>query len=154
MAHGNLGKQTHNLVKLYINPSDSIIHRQEGWEFSFGLRTKIAIVILCIFIIDSFVALFASGTTFWPSKSKTVTLSNLLFFEGIIIFGLGALVASGSSVQRMESWQSLYASPSGHMEYLIQERRKQFSFGTILMIIGAVLIVFSVVVYLLSFPVL
>ena len=104
-------------------------------------------VLLCLCILDMFVAFFTSENAFWANKSKTVILSDFLFIEGIIIFSIGALVASGISVLRMERWQSLYASPNGHVKYLRQERRKQFSFGIVLMIIGAVLTGLSIAIY-------
>lgn len=116
---------------------------QRKWNFSFGLWTKIGLVIVFISVFNILVT-FLGGL--WENKSRRIVLSDLFIIEGILIFGLGTLVASGISILRMETWRSLTASPGGHVEYLIEQRRKQFSFGIMMMIIGATLICLSVVI--------
>lgn len=116
---------------------------QRKWHFSFGPWTKIGVILIFLSIFNIFITFFGK---FWENKSKRVFLSDLFFIEGAVILGVGALVASGATVLKMERWQSLVASPSGHVEYLRQQRRKQFSSGIMLMIIGLVLICLSVVI--------
>jgi hypothetical protein len=107
---------------------------------------KIGIVVLCIFIFDILIVLFTRGNPYWGNKSGKVVFSDLLFFEGIIILGIGALIASGYSALRMERWQSLYASPGGYVEYLREQRKKQVAFGIVCMLIGALLVLLAIAV--------
>jgi len=107
---------------------------------------KIGIVVLCIFIFDILIVLFTSGNPYCGNKSGKVVFSDLLFFEGIIILGIGALIASGYSALRMERWQSLYASPGGYVEYLREQRKKQVAFGIVCMLIGALLVLLAIAV--------
>jgi len=108
----------------------------------FGWR-KIVIVSLCLVTFDVFIAF----VLFPAHKSRSVILSDLLFIEGALMFGAGALVASGASVLKIERWQSLYASPGGHIKYLREQRRKQFLSGMAMLIIGVVLICLSIGVH-------
>lgn len=121
----------HKLVNMDLN--------LEPWK-------KIGIIVLCIFIFDVLIVLFTSGNPFWGNKPAKVVFSDLLFFEGIIIFGIGALIASGYSALRMERWQSLYASPGGYTDYLREQRKKQVTFGIVCMLIGALLVLLAVAV--------
>ena len=116
---------------------------QRKGNFSFGPMTKIGLIIAILFVFN-ILATFLGGL--WENKSRRTVLADLFFIEGAVIFGLGALVASGYTILRMETWKSLLARPGGHVEYLIEQRRKQFSFGIMLMIIGAALICLSVVI--------
>jgi hypothetical protein len=99
---------------------------------------KIGIVVLPIVVVNVVVASLLPP--FW------LALSNLLFIEGAIILGVGAWIASGASTLRTEKFSSLYARPEGHAEYLRQSRKKQFSFGIVLIIIGAALMGLSIAI--------
>lgn len=123
---------------------------EENHKIRFGLWAKIAIAILAVCIFNVVLVSFTIGDLFWAKKSGTIIFSDLLFFEGIAFFGLGALIASGYTAQRIDRWQSLYASPDGHREYLEEQRPKQFSFGIIMMIVGAILIGLSIALFLLA----
>ncbi|MBX5328738.1 hypothetical protein HM003_05225 [Candidatus Bathyarchaeota archaeon A05DMB-5] len=115
-------------------------------DLNFEPWKKIGIVVPFIFIFDVLIVLFTSGSPFWGNKPAKVVFSDLLFFEGIIIFGIGALIASGYSALRIERWQSLYASPGGYTEYLREQRKKQVAFGIVCMLIGALLMLLAVAV--------
>jgi hypothetical protein len=104
----------------------------------FKFVAKIGIVVLFIVIFDIFIASLHAPFS--------LTLSNLFFIEGAIIFGVGAWVASGATVLRMERPSTLYARPEGHTEYLRQHRKKQLSFGIVLIIIGAALMGLSITI--------
>ena len=101
-------------------------------------KAMIAILVLAIFFINTVISLWL-----FPSL---LTLCNLLFIEGGLIFAVGAFIALGVPSRSIERPSSLFASPGGHVDYLRQRRRKQFSFGLILMLIGASLLASSIVI--------
>ena len=106
---------------------------------------KIVLAVLLTLFFDALVAVFGfsflhENLSFFADKSEACILSDLLFLEGAIVFTVGAFVASGASIFRIESKSSLYASPEGHVKYLRESRKKQFNFGIVLMVIGAILI--------------
>lgn len=124
-----------------------------GRFFSSRLEAKIVIVIVFLLLFNVFAASFGASILreklpFLKGKSEKVILSDLLFIEGAVIFAIGALVASGVSVFRIETPSSLYASPGGHARYLRESRKKQFKFGIILIIIGAALMGISIATFL------
>jgi len=116
-------------------------------KLSFGLWTKIGIIILSLIIANIIVTLFVGENLFWIKSSKKVSLTNLLFIEGAFIFGMGALITSGYTAARIDRWETMYGSPEGHADYIRQQRRKQINFGIVLMIIGALLVILSLAVY-------
>lgn len=137
------------LGPIEINSQFAVIVVCEKLEIeNHGLRSGIlAKTILVIVLLIVMNALFL---TFFPSlfanKSAKAMLSNLFFIDGAVTVGMGALIASGYTVFRIESWQTLFASPEGHTEFLETERRKQILFGILLMVVGTVLIGLSVVI--------
>ena len=103
-----------------------------------GILAKTVLVTVLLIILN---ALFLTVVpSFFANKSAKAMLSDIFFIDGAVTMGMGALIASGYTVFRIESWQTLYASPEGHTEYLETERRKQVLFGILLMVVGAVLI--------------
>ena len=121
--------------------------------FASSLKVKIGVAILSLVLFNIFavsigVAFFRDKFHFLANKSEKVVMSDLLFIEGGVVFAVGALVASGASNLRMETPSSLYADPDGHAKFLRESRRKQFSFGIVLMIVGVCLIGLSIAVSL------
>lgn len=115
------------------------------------LEAKMGIIILFLLLFNVFAVSFGSSflrekLPFLANKSEKLILSDLLFIEGAVIFAIGALIASGASVLRIETPSSLYARPSGHVRYLREERKKQFAFGIILIIIGVALMGLSIAI--------
>lgn len=113
------------------------------------LEVKVGVILLFLFLINIFIIKFGflrEKLPFMAYKSEKNILSDLFFLEGAFILALGAYVASGISILRMETPSSLYASPNGHSRYVREVRKKQIAFGTILIIIGASLIGLSIVI--------
>lgn len=115
------------------------------------LEAKMGIVILFLLIFNVIAVSFGISflrekLPFLANKSEKTILSDLLFIEGAVIIFIGAAVASGASVLRIETPSSIYASPSGHAKYLREERKRQFAFGIILIIIGAASIGLSIAI--------
>lgn len=113
------------------------------------LEVKIGIILLFLLLFNIFIIKFGFIRERLPLlayKSEKNILSDLLFLEGAFTLGLGAYVASGISILRMETPSSLYASPNGHSRYVREVRKKQIAFGTILIIIGASLIGLSIII--------
>jgi len=81
---------------------------------------------------------------FLHGSPKKIVLSDLFFLEGALFFGIGWVIAAGLTIFRMERWQTLYASPDGHAEYLRSERGKQVLFGLAFIVLGTILIGLSV----------
>lgn len=124
--------------------------KKNGFKFP-RVSKKIVFALLLILFLDALVAVFGfsflhENFSFFVDKSEACILSDLLFLEGAIVFTVGAFVASGVSIFRIESKSSLYASPEGHVEYLRKSRKKQFNSGIVLMVIGAVLIGSSIAI--------
>jgi hypothetical protein len=97
-------------------------------RLNIGLWKRIAVFIAILLVVDLLLIL-----------QVHMRFGDLLFIEGMLIFGAGAWIASGAMNLRRESWQTLTASPEGHKEFLEAERSKQVSDGIILMIVGAVI---------------
>lgn len=107
-------------------------------RLNFALRWKVAVLIVGLCIGDFVLA--------WYLR---VRFSDLLFMEGILVFMAGVLIAGGGANLRRESPSTMMGSPSGHTEFLEEQRRKQISDGITLAIIGGILIGISIVIYLL-----
>jgi len=126
-----------------------VAKKENGFKLS-RINKKIVLALLFLFFFNIFFAVFSFSflQDFWffASKSIAYILSDLLFFEGAILFAVGAFVASGLSIFKIEKASSLYASPEGHAEYLRESRKKQFKFGTVLIAIGAILIGSSIAI--------
>jgi len=115
---------------------------------NYWMWMKIGVVVACLCIANLIIAVLLiseSAVFLGARKSKMVVLSDLFFLEGAVVLAVGALTAAGTSLRR-ESFSSLYAKPDGHRKFLEEQRPKQFFFGILLIIIGAVLIGLSVIV--------
>jgi len=113
---------------------------------SIGFWSKLAIVIILLFIIDVIVVFVGALSDFWMGSTMKLTFSNLLFIEGILIAGIGAVIASGYTTWRT-NLSTVLADPAVYEEYMREQRRKQTRFGLTLMAIGAVLAVLAMAVY-------
>ncbi|MEA2089661.1 MAG: hypothetical protein U9O89_02750 [Thermoproteota archaeon] len=112
---------------------------------------KIVLVFLCILVFNALVAglgtpFLCERIWFFSGKSGALVLSDLLFLEGAIIFAVGSFIAGGASILRIETPTSLFASPGGHTEYVVESRKKQIRFGLAVMVLGGTLMVSSVVI--------
>jgi hypothetical protein len=74
-----------------------------------------------------------------------VRFGDLLFIEGGFIFAAGALVATGAANLVRESPRTLLADPEGHARFLREQRKKQYTSGGLIMIVGAIIIAVSVI---------
>lgn len=113
------------------------------------LEVMVGVILVFLLLINIFIVKFGFIREILPLmvyKSEKNILSDLLFLEGACILAIGAYVASGISILRMETPSSLYASPNGHSRYVKEVRKKQIAFGTILIIIGASLIGLSILI--------
>jgi len=79
-----------------------------------------------------------------------VRFVDVLFPEGLLIFAVGAYVAAGMGNPRSVDIRTTTADPEYYREYLEDQRPKQVSGGVILMLIGAILMILSVVIGLSS----
>jgi hypothetical protein len=71
---------------------------------------------------------------------------DVLFIEGLLIFAFGAFVAAGMGNPRTVDMKNTIADPEFYREYLENQRPNQVREGIILMILGAVLIILSIVI--------
>ena len=110
----------------------------EDENFSFGFWKKIVVVFLILLPADAFFA--------WRLQ---IRYGDLLFFEGLIVFGAGAFAASGVANLRRETIGTIYGTmtgnPEGQKEFLEEERRKEWSSGIKFMIVGAIIIAVSII---------
>lgn len=110
----------------------------ESENSSFGFWKKIAVVFLALFVADALLA--------WRLQ---IRYGDLLFFEGLIVFGAGAFATSEVANLRRETIGTIYGTmtgdPEGQKEFLEEERRKEVSSGILLMIIGAIIIALSII---------
>lgn len=100
-----------------------------------GFWKNVGLFLLLLCIVDLSVALFLR-----------IRFADLLFMEGILVFAVGAYVASGMSNPRRENWKTLSTDSEGYREFLEDQRPKQLSDGVILMIIGAIMIGLSLAI--------
>jgi hypothetical protein len=98
-------------------------------DSTLGFWKKVALVLFALFIVNLSIAFLFH-----------LRFGDMLFVEGILVFASGAYIAAGMGNPRRERWQTLTVDPEGYREYLESQRSKQFSEGTILMIIGAIII--------------
>jgi hypothetical protein len=103
-------------------------------DLSLRFWQKIGVLTLLLYVLGFVLAVFFH-----------VRVTDVVFMEGAFIFGFGAFVAAGSKTFDV---RSTYADPAVTLEYVEDQRPKHISKGVILMIIGAVLMVFGVVVRL------
>lgn len=113
---------------------------------------KTVLFVLLLLIVDILLAglggVFLGGRiSFFSGKSATHTLCDLLFLEGAIIFAIGVFLAAGmSELIAGRSPSRLFAAPKSSAEDVAEFRPKQYSTGTILMIIGASLMGSSIAI--------
>ena len=125
----------------------------KGRRFKLSPRTKkIALIVLLLLIIDILLAglgsfFLSDRISFFSGKSATHMLCDLLFLEGAIIFAIGGFLAAGmSELFAGRSPSRLFAAPRSSAEDVAEFRPKQYSTGTILMIIGASLMGSSIAI--------
>jgi hypothetical protein len=86
----------------------------EDENFSFGFWKKIVVVFLVLLPADAFLA--------WRLQ---IRLGDLLFFEGLVVFGAGALAASGVADLRGAGARAYIGTITGHprgQKELLEER--------------------------------
>jgi hypothetical protein len=114
-----------------------IVMDAENSSLNLELWKKIGLLMLILCIVDVFLAMYSR-----------MRYGDLLFVEGIVVFAAGAYTASGAANLRRESYATLAGSPTGHKEYLEEQRSRQVSDGILIMIIGAIIIAISVIYFL------
>ncbi len=119
-----------------------------GWKkFLFILTISEVSIILANFVVASFygIPLRASASWLFGSNNKE-TCGSLMFLEGAITIGLGALIAAGFSENRIIPLNTPVTPVA--VEKLSEQRpelrEKQISVGFLLMVIGAPLIVTTI----------
>ncbi len=111
---------------------------------------NVILVVLLLLIIDVLAAgllkIFLQGWFF--GSSRITILCNILFFEGAVIFAIGAFLASGMTwflgVLRYPRGRYYVEEKMGNE--IRQSRKKQLNTGIFMMIVGAVLIGSSVAI--------
>ncbi len=108
---------------------------------------NILLIISLILLFDAVVAFLGasylgSSIGAFLGKSGIIILSDLLFFEGSIIFALGTFVLVAKALQKKKP-----PEPLAEQElYSEKTRRKRLHPGTIMILIGAALLGLSIVV--------
>ena len=109
---------------------------------------NVLLIVLSLLIFDALVAFLGApylskniGTFF--GKSKTVILSDLLFFEGAVIFIIGTFMAVLKFIHEKES---SYESPTETTDNGGQTREGRIGTGIFVMIMGAILMGLSIIV--------
>jgi hypothetical protein len=83
----------------------------------------------------------------FSNKSETTLVSDLLFGEGAIILGVGALLAAGTSIISMgKQYPGQYYKEKEMTTDYVKSRPSQMRIGVLLMIIGAFLVGLSILV--------
>ena len=106
------------------------------------------LIILTDFVVTFFYGVHLRAYADWLFGSTDIeTFGSLLFIEGTIIVGVGALIAAGFSENRMASSRGSPATPyvvEKLSEQRAEFREKQISTGFLLMFVGAPLLVIPV----------
>jgi len=76
-------------------------------------------------------------------KSRTVILSDLLFLEGVPIFAIGTFIAVAKAAQKIEPSSEQTTERTNNAE---QTPARRINIGTLLIIVGAILIGLSIAV--------
>jgi hypothetical protein len=109
----------------------------EDENFSFGFWKKIVLLFLVLLPLDAFFA--------WRLQ---IRYGDLLFAEGLVVFGAGALAASGVADLRTVGARAYVGTMTGHpveQKELVEERKKRVSSGIKFMIVGAIIIAVSII---------
>jgi len=121
-------------------------------RFIFEWRTVLVAVLgsISIIVLADFVLVvlfgfqFRSSARFIFGSNDKETFLSLLFIEGALISGAGAVVASGMSESKITVPSQSSASSSYRVEKLLsqrtEQRKKAISTGIFLMLIGAPLL--------------
>ena len=78
-----------------------------------------------------------------------MTYGDVLFFEGLLVFAAGACEVGGVANLKRERFSSIFPDPDALRVFLEEQRAKQDADGICIMIIGAIIIVISVMIFLL-----
>lgn len=101
-----------------------------------GIAVRLVLVAVLIIVLSIIIPLVFPYS--FNNKPLNVYMSNLLFLDGAIVMGVGALIAGGSAVY--SGWAMIYADPEAYENYVRTQRKKQMLFGLMMIIIGAILV--------------
>ncbi len=107
---------------------------KKGFHFNFALWMKFAVLIIGLCVADFFIASYVG-----------LRFGDLFFIEGALVFVAGVGIAGGGGNLRRERPSTLMGSPTGHTEFLEEQRKKQISEGIIVAAVGGIRIGISVV---------
>jgi hypothetical protein len=97
------------------------------------LWKKVALAVLIFCVSNALLAWFLR-----------MRYADLLFMEGMLVFAVGAGIASGIANLRRETYGTMIGDPEGHKEFLEEERSKQVADGIVLMAVGTIIIFLSI----------
>jgi len=108
---------------------------------------KVLSIVLSLLILDALVAVLgapylSANTGIFLGKSKTVILSDLLFLEGAVIFGVGTFIVVLRSMHEKLSYKPSTETPDNAG----QTREKRLHPSILMMVIGAILMGLSITV--------
>jgi hypothetical protein len=103
-----------------------------------GFLERLAVVILVLCLVGLFFAIYLH-----------MTYGDVLFFEGLLVFAAGACEVGGVANLKREGFSSIFADPDALRVFLEEQRAKQDADGILIMIVGAIIIVISIMVFLL-----
>ena len=109
--------------------------KTEESKRSSRLQMKLALVLVALAILTLVLTFYLH-----------MRFVDILFVEGLAIFVVGAYIASGMGNPGSVTVGTTTADPEFYREWLKDQRSKQMTEGTILIAIGAILMVLAVVI--------
>jgi hypothetical protein len=108
-----------------------------GSRFNFRFWERFAGMIVVLCLVGLFFAMLLH-----------VTYGNVLFIEGILVFGAGVYAASGQSNLKREHLSTMMTDPEGLKEFLEKQRAAQLADGMLIMIVGAIIMAIPIMISL------
>jgi hypothetical protein len=116
-------------------------------RYDMGKTAEIVLLIVSLFFFADTVAVLFEilylGTSPAVSALGIVTLSNLLFIEGALIFAIGTFAAVARSMQSTKPLPPSSSAPEANLE---PSQRKRMHPSVMMAFIGIILIILSVLV--------
>jgi hypothetical protein len=100
-----------------------------------GIAGRLVLIAVLLIVLGAIIPLIFPYM--FVNKSPKIYVSNLLFMDGAIVMGVGALIAGGTAVY--SGWGMIFADPEAYENYVRTQRKKQIVFGLMMIIIGAIL---------------
>lgn len=113
--------------------------------------SEVAVIVADLVLVTLFGPQLRSFATYIFGGNDKETLSNILFIEGALVFGVGALYSSGVLENATAARARTHPVVLDKYVEQSQEMRKQQNvLGKILMLVGGPLIILSVAAYLIT----